>query len=101
MILLSNPSGSSCAISCECAEAIARGADQKADFLRQFKEFADQAAPERYPDLLKKTAAASKLSVSWQGVRDADISHEEEMIDEASQESFPASDPPSFSHAHA
>ena len=81
----------------------------KAEFLKQSETFADLDPPNRYPELLKKTADAAELAVRWQQVRGEKMSaaesavheHEGEMIDEASDESFPASDPPSFSHAHA
>ncbi len=93
----------------QCAGAIARTESDKAEFLTQAEAFADLEPPHRYPDLLKKTADAAELAVRWQQVRGEKTSatesavhaHEEEMIDEALDESFPASDPPSFSHAHA
>ena len=84
-----------------CAVTISRNADQKSKFLRQAEEFATQAAPDHYHVLLERTAAASKLAVGWQKARAAGFAHDEEMIDEASDESFPASDPPTYSHAHA
>lgn len=33
--------------------------------------------------------------------REAEHGHTDETVDEASDESFPASDPPAFTHAHA
>ncbi|EMI22378.1 hypothetical protein RMSM_00690 [Rhodopirellula maiorica SM1] len=92
-----------------CANAIAVCEEDAAEYARQSEAFANQPQPERYPDLLKKTAEAAELAVQWQQRRGDEVpnredtvhAHEEEMIDEASDESFPASDPPSFSHAHA
>lgn len=90
-----------CAHLGKCADGIARNAQEKADFVRESEKFADQPAPERYRDLLERTAEASRLAVKWQSTRDADFAHDDAMIDEASEESFPAGDPPTFSHAHA
>ncbi|GAA5506725.1 hypothetical protein Rcae01_02178 [Novipirellula caenicola] len=137
-----------------CADAIAVSEADAKEFARQSETFANQEPPERYPDLLKRTAEAAELAVQWQQRRDDQLAagndsaqnkqardqvsrsepardatardatardatardevsrfgtaderatheHEEAMIDEASDESFPASDPPSFSHAHA
>tara|TARA_R110002049_G_scaffold285698_4_gene467108 strand:+ start:283395 stop:283706 length:312 start_codon:yes stop_codon:yes gene_type:complete len=85
----------------QCAKGIARDEDEFEKFQEQQRAFAEQDAPQRYRDLLNLTAAAARLAVSWQETRHADIVHEEEMIDETLDESFPASDPPSFTHAHA
>ena len=78
-----------------CASAIADGPNQRDRFTREASEFAEQQPPSRYQQLLDLTAAASHLAVKWQNA------HREELIDETLDESFPASDPPSFSHSHA
>ncbi|TWU24350.1 hypothetical protein Pla52o_22770 [Novipirellula galeiformis] len=90
-----------------CAEAIAENDVEKADFLQQAETFANQDPPQTYSELLQSTAEASRLAIGWQQKCDADtayeakVLHEEEMLDETLDESFPASDPPSFSHGHA
>lgn len=83
-----------------CANKLGVGSHSELLMLQQAKEFVDQEAPQRYKDLLACTAAAARLAVAWQELRQQSA-HEEEMIDEAVDESFPASDPPSFSHSHA
>lgn len=90
-----------CAHLGKCAKEIAQDGNERALFVREAEEFADQASPERYRDLLERTADASRLAVTWQSARATDFAHNDALIDEASEESFPASDPPTFSHAHA
>jgi hypothetical protein len=90
-----------CAHLGKCAEEIAQDCSEKTNFVREAEGFSDQVSPERYRDLLERTADASRLAVTWQCTRDANFAHDDALIDEASIESFPASDPPTFSHAHA
>jgi hypothetical protein len=84
-----------------CAESIARDTQKKSVFLGQVQQFASQDTPDSYQALLVRTAAASHLAVAWQGERESNTAHVENMIDESEEESFPASDPPSSSRAHA
>ena len=90
-----------CARMHECAEAIARDSEERVGFLRQCDQFVGQSPPDHYRGLLQRTADASRLAVAWHSTGDADFAHDDALIDESSWESFPASDPPSFSHSHA
>ncbi|TWT84469.1 hypothetical protein CA13_59470 [Planctomycetes bacterium CA13] len=79
----------------ECASAIAENKTEQSDYLLQARQFSDQTVPAVYRELLNRTAAAAQLAIRWQNCE------QEAMIDETLDESFPASDPPAFSHAHA
>ena len=73
---------------------------EAATFAEQANQFCAQAVPQRYPELLDRVADAARLAKRWQGEREAAI-EADELIDEVGEESFPASDPPAFSRAHA
>ncbi|MEO9596084.1 hypothetical protein [Rhodopirellula bahusiensis] len=82
-----------------CASGIANDASEQTEFQSQADEFSAHTPPTRYTELLAETAAAARLAVQWQDqtIHDAD----DHRIDEASEESFPASDPPEFNRTHA
>ena len=74
---------------------------EKRKFVEQCESFSNNETPAGYRELLAATAEAARLAIAWQAPRAAEIDHESELVDEASEESFPASDPPPFSRAHA
>jgi hypothetical protein len=82
-----------------CADSIAINEPARSTFQSEANEFASQTPPGRYTELLAKTADASRLAVRWQNASRHDA--DEQIVDEASEESFPASDPPEFTRAHA
>jgi hypothetical protein len=84
----------------DCARHLGDQIDQADAFLREADEFGNQAVPQSYSELLKRVAAAAELTRGWQAKRSLH-EHEESDIDEALDESFPASDPPAWSTAHA
>ncbi|MCM2369852.1 hypothetical protein [Aporhodopirellula aestuarii] len=75
-------------------------ANRTSQFSDESKAFRQSDPPVRYQDLLERTREAAALAARWRS-EIALHDHDEEMIDEASEESFPASDPPAFSHSHA
>lgn len=92
-----------------CAETAASDPQEKRKFVEQCESFSQRETPSGYRELLGATADAARLAKSWQSPRATELTHEDEavfshedkLVDEASEESFPASDPPPFSRAHA
>ena len=83
-----------------CAKHVGDAIGRREEFLRRATEFNSQPRPQKYADLLQRVSAAAELAKLWQALR-AEHQHSDEIIDEAADESFPASDPPSSSAAHA
>lgn len=84
-----------------CAEAASHDAHEREEYVSQSQRFVSQEVPDCYQALLERTAQASQLAVAWRREHEANFARLEKMIDESEEASFPASDPPSSSHAHA
>jgi hypothetical protein len=82
-----------------CAHSLANDKAEEKIFESQAHAFASADPPHRYSELLTKVAEAAHLAVKWQS--DAQHDFENDLIDEAGDESFPASDPPAFTAGHA
>jgi hypothetical protein len=68
-------------------------------------EFCTGQQPQRYRELLERVRDAAQSAISWQAESRTEIVkhhvHDETMIDECGDESFPLSDPPEWNSAHA
>ncbi len=75
--------------------------DQHADErVNEAREFVGQAAPSSYGELVSRIGSAEELLRKWQD-QQVEAVQQEQLIDEAADDSFPASDPPPWGGAHA
>ncbi len=84
----------------QVAEHLGEKTHQVAEFRREADAFRHGETPDRYQHLLERVAQATAIAIRWQSASDRH-DHDDALVDEASDESFPASDPPVFSHSHA
>ncbi|QDT12669.1 hypothetical protein [Planctomycetes bacterium K23_9] len=88
-----------------CADRFKELCDDSQHISSDAEAFCRRAHPQHYKDYLESVRDAARMAVSWQNEsRDDAVSHhqhDEAMIDECGDESFPASDPPGWNAAHA
>ncbi|MFG0255187.1 MAG: hypothetical protein ACF787_08820 [Rhodopirellula sp. JB053] len=89
---------------CEHLKQVAQHLGERAGSTSQYADEAAQFCasepPDRYSHLLDRVREAAHLAIRWQD-QTSEHRHDEDLVDEAGEESFPASDPPVFSHSHA
>ncbi|WP_419187576.1 hypothetical protein [Stieleria bergensis] len=84
----------------ELCDHLSRVAEHLGGPLREADAFRLQDPPDRFSHLLDRVREATTLANKWRETQTSHR-HDDDLIDEAGQESFPASDPPTFSHSHA
>ncbi|GIX00329.1 MAG: hypothetical protein KatS3mg111_3661 [Pirellulaceae bacterium] len=80
-----------------CAEHLGAKANCVDSCLQAAHDFAAQDPPSRYPELLDAVRAAADLAKSWQRVAEKGEEPAADVVEEALEETFPASDAPSWS----
>jgi hypothetical protein len=89
----------------KCADLAGKLCGDDQHFVNAADGFCTGQRPQRYGELLERVRDAAQLAISWQDESRTEIVnhhvHDEAMIDECGDESFPASDPPEWNSAHA
>ncbi|MEZ6086827.1 MAG: hypothetical protein R3C05_02095 [Pirellulaceae bacterium] len=78
------------------AQRLGERAQQPDAFENQAEKFCEQPAPDSYGGFLERVNEAAQLAAIWRDHSPSRQSTHQNPIDEALDETFPASDPPSW-----
>ncbi|RMF41901.1 MAG: hypothetical protein D6753_08765 [Planctomycetota bacterium] len=79
-----------------CAQHHGSKIDRAEEFLEASRHFAQRTPPQRYPELLDAVRGAAELAKSWQRYAEAADREPADPVEEALEETYPASDAPTW-----
>ncbi len=79
-----------------CAQHHGSKIDRSEEFLEASHQFGRRTPPQRYTELLDAVRSAAELAKSWQRYAESGSAVPNDPVEEALEESYPASDAPGW-----